>query len=386
MLHAVGVGNAGVAFAGSAKGVAGDDGHMLLFQQLRAEILTAHARALDAGEGVERTARLKAGQAHIVKGLHHKAAAHIVLVAHAVDLAIALLQGGDGGVLAGGGGTHDSTLVDLGHDPDDGCRAAGIAQTPAGHGVSLGEAVHHDGALGHAGQGGNGNMRPQAVVQLGVDLIGEHHDVGAAQHLSYRFQILALHHRTGGVVGKRHDEQLCLGGDGCFQRIGTQAELVLLTAGHMHRHTAGQGGDGLVAHKAGLRDDDLVPGLHQRADAHINGFAAAHRDEHLVQRVVVQAHAALQILCHLGAQLLQACVGGVAGAAMLQTLNAGFAHGPWRFEVRLAHAQTDALGHFGSQIEKFADAGGAHGLSGRRDQFIVVHHSTVHSLSSISSS
>ena len=154
----------------------------------------------------------------------------------------------------------------------------------------------------------------------------------------------------------------------------------------MHRHTAGQGGDGLVAHKAGLRDDDLVPGLHQRADAHINGFAAAHRDEHLVQRVVVQAHAALQILCHLGAQLLQACIGGVAGAAMLQTLDAGFAHGPWRFEVRLAHAQTDALGHFGSQIEKFADAGGAHGLSGRRDQFIVVHHSTVHSLSSISSS
>ena len=110
------------------------------------------------------------------------------------------------------------------------------------------------------------------------------------------------------------------------------------------------------------------------------------RMQHLVQRVVVQAHAAFQILCHLGAQLLQACVGGVAGAAMLQTLNAGFAHGPWRFKVRLAHAQTDALGHFGSQIEKFADAGGAHGLSGRRDQLIVVHHSTVHSLSSISSS
>ena len=41
----------------------------------------------------------------------------------------------------------------------------GIAQTPAGHGVSLGEAVHHDGALGHAGQGGNGNMRPQAIVR-----------------------------------------------------------------------------------------------------------------------------------------------------------------------------------------------------------------------------
>ena len=38
------------------------------------------------------------------------------------------------------------------------------------------------------------------------------------------------------------------------------------------------------------------PGCTSVADAHINGFAAAHRDEHLVQRVVVQAHAALQIL------------------------------------------------------------------------------------------
>ena len=38
------------------------------------------------------------------------------------------------------------------------------------------------------------------------------------------------------------------------------------------------------------------------------------------------------------------------------------------------------------KIKECADAGGPHGLGGRRDQFIVVHHSTVHSLSSISSS
>ena len=52
-----------------------------------------------------------------------------------------------------------------------------------------------------------------------------------------------------------YTSQLGPGGDGRLQGVGAQAELVLLTAGHMHRHTAGQGGDGLVAHKAGLRDD-----------------------------------------------------------------------------------------------------------------------------------
>ena len=113
---------------------------------------------------------------------------------------------------------------------------------------------------------------------------------------------------------------------------------------------------------------------------------AAHGHQHLPQGVVVQVHPALQISADLRPQLFQACVGGVAGAAMLQALDACFPHSPRCFEIRLAHAQTDALGHISGQIEEFADAGGAHLPCGRRDQFIVIHHRTVHSLSSISSS
>ena len=100
----------------------------------------------------------------------------------------------------------------------------------------------------------------------------------------------------------------------------------------------------------------------------------------------MQVHPALQISADLRPQLFQACVGGVAGAAMLQALDACFPHSPRCFEIRLAHTQTDALGHISGQIEEFADAGGAHLPCGRRDQFIVIHHRTVHSLSSISSS
>ena len=51
-----------------------------------------------------------------------------------------------------------------------------------------------------------------------------------------------------------------------------------------------------------------------------------------------------------------------------------------------ADAEADALGHLGGEVEEFADAGGAHLPCGRRDQFIIIHHRTVHSLSSISSS
>ena len=147
-------------------------------------------------------------------------------------------------------------------------------------------------------------MGPQAIVQLRIDLIRQHHHIGVPQYLGHSFQIFPLHHRAGGVIREGHDHQLGAGGDGRLQGVGTQPELVLLTAGHMDRNAAGQGGDGLVAHKAGLWDDHLIPGLDQGADAHVNGFAAAHRHQDLPHGVVPQAHAPLQIAADLGPQLL----------------------------------------------------------------------------------
>ena len=81
----------------------------------------------------------------------------------------------------------------------------------------------------------------------------------------------------------------------------------------------------------------------------------------------------------------QAGVGCVLGAAQLKAADACIADAPRRFKVRLANAQRDAVRHFSRQIKEPADAGRAHRLGGRGKQFIVVHHRTVHSLSSGSS-
>ena len=358
---------------------------MLGLQQGAAERLAGHAGGLDGREDVERALRLKAGQPQVVEALDHQPAAHVVLFPHLLDLVVALPQGHDGGVLAGGGGAHDGALVDLGHSAEDGFRPAGVAQPPAGHGVALGKAVDHHRPLPHPGQGGDGHV-PGPVGQLGVDLVRQDDDAGAPQHLGHGLQILPGHHRAGGVVGVGHDEQLGAGGDGLPQRLGGQAELVLGLAGQVDRHAPRQGGDGVVADKAGLGDDDLVPRGHQGADAHVDGLAAPHRDQDLPHGVVAQVHPALQVAGDLDPQLLQAGVGGVLGVAHLQRFDACLPDGPGGLEIGLAHAQADALGHFGGQVEKFADAGRTHGRRGRRDQLIVIHHSTIHSLSSISSS
>ena len=227
-------------------------------------------------------------------------------------------------------------------------------------------------------------MAVQPVGQLGVDLIGQHHDVGAAQHLRDGLQIGRAHHAAGGVVGEGQHQQLGFGGDGRFQLVGGEAEILLRFGGDMHRHAAGELGDGFVADKARLRDDDLIPRLHQRTDAQVDGLAAAHRHHHLI-RLVIQLEPAGQITANFLTQLHQACVGGVFGAPLLQTADARVTHRPGGLEVRLAHAQTDAMGHFRRHIEKPANARGPHLLGGGGQNGIVVHHRTVHSLSSISS-
>ena len=177
-------------------------------------------------------------QAHIVEALYHQSAALVVFQPHFFNFGITLTHGHHSRILAGGGGRHNAALMDLGHCLDDRRRAAGIAKAPARHGVGLGKAVHHNGALLHAGQRCDRNMTIFAVVQLGIDLIRKHHNVGAAQHLGNFFQMLLFHHSTRGVVGERQHQKLGFWRDGCAQLVGSQAEIILLARGQVYRHAA----------------------------------------------------------------------------------------------------------------------------------------------------
>ena len=140
--------------------------------------------------------------------VHNKAAAHVILFAHALDVFIAVAQRLHGRILAGGGRTHDGGLVDLCHHIHDGLRPAGIAEAPARHGVRLGKAVYHHSALFHAGQRGEADMARAAVGELGVYLVREHHDVCAAQHLGNGLQVFPAHHGAAGVAREGQHQQL----------------------------------------------------------------------------------------------------------------------------------------------------------------------------------
>ena len=92
MVYAVGVADAGITLAGGTERRAGDDGDLLFPQQLLAELAAGQAADLDRREHVECAPRLKVRSGHIVQRLDDVAAAAVVLVAHHLDLVVALAQ------------------------------------------------------------------------------------------------------------------------------------------------------------------------------------------------------------------------------------------------------------------------------------------------------
>ena len=162
------------------KAVPGTTATCSLAQQALAELLGRQAGRLDGREHIERALRLKALQAHRAQLAEQKAAAQVVLRAHALDVVLAGADGLDARKLRGRRRGHDAELVHLADVAHELLGAHRPAETPAGHGVGLGEAVHHDGALLHARQLGEADVRRLAVGQAAVDLVRQHDDVGLA--------------------------------------------------------------------------------------------------------------------------------------------------------------------------------------------------------------
>ena len=144
-------------------------------------------------------------------------------------------------------------------------------------------------------------MAVEAVGQFGVDFVRQYDNVCLPQDGGDLLHLGGAHYSAGGVVGVREDQQLGLGRDGGPQLVGSQAELILGAGGNVHRNAAGQLGDRLVADEAGLRDDDLIPRLHQGADGQVDGLAAADGDQDIFL-FIVQFKPAGQVVADLAAQ------------------------------------------------------------------------------------
>ena len=114
-----------------------------------------------------------AGETYLVQASNNHLSALAILGHHLLDVVLATLEGLYGRHLSHTGRAEQGMLVYLAHGGDEVSRASSIAQTPAGHGVSLGETVKEDSAFLHPGEAGETGVF-HSVGQLTVNFIRDY--------------------------------------------------------------------------------------------------------------------------------------------------------------------------------------------------------------------
>ena len=137
VLHRVGVGDPGEAFAAVAERRAGDDRDAAFVEELLAEFLGGQPEAGDVRVDVERAFRLEAVDPHAAQTADEITPAPVILRAHHRDVLVPVPERFDRRELGGRRRAHDRVLVDLEHVPRDLPRRERVAHAPSGHRVGF---------------------------------------------------------------------------------------------------------------------------------------------------------------------------------------------------------------------------------------------------------
>ena len=289
--------------------------------------------------------------------VHHEVAAALEFLPHALHLHGAIPQGHDAGLLDEGCGIARVVGLDLGAGGDDLLGSSGIAQAPTGHGVGLGEPIHHHcQLLDLLSQGGDGDEARPIVYELFVDLVGDDKDLLPDAHLRDSFQLLARIERPGWVTGGVQDEGLGVGGHRIGEIPGSKPEPVFFVGGHENRvsprelHLIG------VRNPAGGGDQHVVPRVVKDLGQVEEVRLRAGGDDDLV-RGVSEAVVALELVANGLLQIGDAVVGRVFREIGVEGGLGGALDGVGGGEVRLPHGEVHEVDALGPHLERFgADA------------------------------
>ena len=127
-------------------------------------------------------------------------------------------------------------------------RTAEVAETPACHGICLGETGCDNGSLHHAVNRCDGHVT-LAIGKLSIDLIREDSNISLTENVGKSPELFPLKNSAGRVIGIRKDEHLRLLGNSRAKLIGSELEAVLFLCIDDNRHATRHADDGLVAHE-----------------------------------------------------------------------------------------------------------------------------------------
>ena len=169
--------------------------------------------------------------------------------------------------------------------------------------MGLGKTVDRDSPLPHARQRSEGNM-VSAVGELCVNLIREHKEVFFLHHFRDSLKILPAHDGASGVVRERKDENLRLFRDMFQELFFRQTELIFRLKLNDMGLSAGQNTAGNIGNITGLRDQHLIAGIQHDAHRKVDGLTAAHRNQCLGNRVIIQRKTPFEVFADLLPELL----------------------------------------------------------------------------------
>ena len=161
------------------------------------------------------------------------------------------------------------------------------ADLPPGEAERLAQARHHDGALAHAGERGDGDgglVEPDLLV----DLVGNHQAVGCTGDGRNALELRAREHAAGRVVRAVDQDGLGAGANHAPQVLERQRELRCMQP-HRAHHAAGHGHACHVRVVERLHQHHLVARVDEPEHDRRDRLGAAARDGHLGVRVHFQA-------------------------------------------------------------------------------------------------
>ena len=192
--------------------------------------------------------------------------------------------------------------------------------------------------------------------QLRVNLVRHHQQVVLEDHVRNLLQLGARHRAASRVRREIQHEHLALRRDDFLDGFRCHSETILRLARHGHGHAVRERDARRVAHVARLVIDDFVTRIDDRAERDVHRLTHTDGDDDLVLRVVGDVEMLFEADGDGFAQLEQAKVRRVAGAAFFEREDGGLADVPRGDEIWLTHAERDDILHSLHDIEKIADA------------------------------
>lgn len=352
-----------------AEGGAHDGGDIRLVEEVERHVggvlylLAVEALAIvgaNVGEEVEGTLRethFDAGD--IAEELIDHVAAHLEDVAHVDDVLGGLgvhEHGADGGFLGNGAGSAGHLTLELVGSLGDDSGGGDEADAPAGHCKALGNAVNGDDTLLDFGELGDALVAAHEVDVL-IDLVGHNEEVlMTGDDLGDTLKLFLGVEHAGGVAGGREHDELGARGDGGFELLGGDLEVVLKLGFHEDTLALGEADELLVGDPEGGGDDDLVAGIDKALHHLIEALLGTRGDDYLLG-LVLQTVVAEKFGADGFAKVGVAGDGRIVGEVVVDGLLGGFLNGFGGIKVGLTDGEADDVFTLSLELTGFSGHG-----------------------------